>query len=141
MTQLMQYDVDYRIIYIAEDEFRSRVENAYIAKQTAKSPPVFHELLDDLITVEVKLFVEHHPEVFTGQGMSEEEVKSLLHAIDAEDYHAIAYVSELIDPRHVEMFARDLLLFLVHNQWFFLEKDVYSNDYLFTYNSPLAEVW
>lgn len=137
--ELATYDIDYRIVYTREEEFKKRVENAYFFKQSTYEPPVFHEILEDLYSIEMKLFVENYPELFNNiQGS---ELESLLAAIDNEDSDAMNFVAEKIDPRYIDLFARDLHLFLVHNHFFFFEKEPFTNDCLATFNAPLVSVW
>lgn len=139
MNELMQREVDYRIIYISEREFAERVNDVYISKQTAKRPPFFNELLEELVDIEAAFFVMQNREVFND--LNDDEVDELLNLVVAEDPNAIQKVFERIDPHFIELFARDLYLHLMVTGLTFFERDFYITHSVREYHSPLQSVW
>lgn len=135
----MREEVDYRIIYMAERQFKERVEDVYIAKQTTKKAPSFHDILQELIDVEACLFVLHREEEFCD--FTEEQRKELIHRIESEDIEALELVLSRLDKYFIEMFAKDLYLFLVSNQYSFFEHDPYDPEHIEVYNSSIQPVW
>lgn len=135
----MREEVDYRIIYMAERQFKERVEDVYIAKQTHLKAPAFHEILQELIDVEACLFVMHREEAFCD--LTEEKRTELIQRIEAEDMEALEFVLERLDKRFVEMFAKDLFLFLVSNQYSFFERDPWDKEHVAIYNSSIQSIW
>lgn len=139
VNSLVVKDVDYRLIYMLEQDFEERVRDVYTAKATVHRPPVFLDVLGELIDLEALIFFNMYDEHF--KDMDDYERLALREALNAEDPHAIAFVMERMDSRFVEMFARDLYLFLKSNFLFFLERDHYSMDYTHIHNSPLHSIW
>lgn len=132
-------DIDYRVIYMAERNFKQRLEDVYIAKQTHQRPPIFHALLEELVDIEAALFVMHHPEAFSD--FTEEGQEMLILEVEAGNEEMQALVFERMDRRFVEMFAKDLYLMLVSHQYAFFEQDVYDSNYKRFHNACIQSVW
>lgn len=132
-------EVDYRVIYMAERQFDERVRDVYIAKQTTKKAPTFHEILQELVDIEACLFVLHREEAFSD--LTEDGRRDLINLIEAEDMGALDFVLSRLDARFVEMFAKDLFLYLVSNQYSFFEQDPWDKEHVVTHNSSIQSVW
>jgi hypothetical protein len=132
-------DIDYRLIYMNERAFHGRVSDVYVAKQTHQRPPYFHDILEELVDIEAGLFLLHSPEAFSD--MSEYKRKELEKLVQVEDPDAIAIVFERMSVNFIEMFAKDLFLFLLSHNLAFLEKDFYNPIFVDEHNRPIQEVW
>lgn len=133
-------DVDYRLIYMQEQDFAQRVRDVYIAKQGVKKPPTFHSMLEEFIDIQAYLLIEHYPEEKFGD-CTEAKLNELREGVKKEDPKAIEFVLRRFDLRFIEMFEEDLLKYLKHNQYAFFEQDPYDRSYKVIHNSSLQNVW
>lgn len=132
-------EIDYRIVYMKEQDFERKVQDVYIAKQTYYRPPFFIDILMELIDIEAALFMLHSRDEF--EDLTEREYDDLYRKVEAEDPEAINYVYERMDKRFIECFARDLYLHLTSHQLAFLENDVYKEEEWVVHASPIQSVW
>lgn len=136
----MREDVDFRLIYMDEVRFQERVRDVYVAKQTMKKPPKFKEILEELMDIQASLFLQHEGERVFGD-FTQEERERMLERIDAEDLDTLDLVYERFNPRFIEMFAQDLFLYLMANQFMFFEEDILDRHHIDVHNSCLQQVW
>lgn len=136
MLTTLRHDIDYRIIYTREAEFHKRMRDIYIARQTHKNPPSFEALLEELMEYDVWLFLFDKKEA--DGTMTPDEREHFLHELQFGDMESLYQFSE---KGFMDLFARDLFLFLTVNRFFFIERDAYERSHVTYRNPALQEVW
>lgn len=133
-------DIDYRIVYMEQRKIEERLKDVYIAKSTQKKPPTFGGILEELVDIEAALFVRHNREI-DFLDFTDEEIEGLIRDVDLEIPEAIAAVLERMDMRFIEMFAKDLFLMLLANNYVFFEQDRFDRNQFSVYHEPIQSIW
>lgn len=136
---LASREVDYRIIYMSEREVGDRIHDVYRGLQTELKPPIFLEILREMVDVEASLFLMHHPEAF--DELTEVEIERLQNSLAEEEPSAIHFVCERINQNFLELFTRDLYYYLIEHNLFFVEQDLYSKNITTLHNQSVRSVW
>lgn len=139
-------DVDYRLIFLLEEHIVRRIRDFYFSRRSHGLAPFFEEIMFDMCDLVVLLFVEYMKD----EGRTNE--------LDAVQYDTIEHIRKSGDPdlalefirvhtpsNFLDLFQRDMYLFLLNNQLNFFMKPL--NRYEATcresrlLNPAIVQVW
>lgn len=135
---------DYRVAYLLETNFEQRINDVYIAKQTTRRAPYFHDMLAELIDIEATIYLEkikHNPHE---SPFTDDELVMLEDMIViSQDFEAACELLLSRDPRYIQQFEYDVYQYLMDKRISFVHQDFNyrHTDIIKFENDAIVDVW
>lgn len=138
----LNFEEDYRVIYMDEDFFLQSFQDAYVGTVSVFSAIDFVDILVNMTHVIAYYYFiscsEHHP---LQQNKSEKEKEITLEKLTFGDYNTTNDVMEYVEENFIELFARDLHIFLRTTGFYYFDYDYSNPEGVRVYNEPFHSAW
>lgn len=142
-TLMERHEADYRLIFLMETAFCARINDVYLARGAFGNAPFLEDVIFEMCDLAVLLFVEHMhtPELFNTLDLF--HIEQIRQHGDPE--MAVEFINKYIPPTFLDLFQRDVYLYLLANQINFFVKPINRAEATFKesrlLNPTIIQVW